>query len=456
MRQIEPLMDDYQTVFDAWQEAGVEGMVIGPLRFAGGHLAYDPDPHVYKQFGCEVPSAPADDYPQKRQRLERMLSEAVRRGIEVWIFEPGYYLTTPEGSHWSDPRWSIPYAARTVDTMNHFPMATGAVTDGPEWGYEICPHLMGYHSFIFKDLPVNVAPRCESLGFDYQSLVAAKDSLYRCLHELPLQRRDWTHDGNPFGCKELFGDIEGLQQWLSFRCHVLEDVALQRTKALRDSGGRHFKLAMGLRTPAFAGLTGVDLERWARIPDVILPKHYFWHRGFDGLYGTVFRYVEVLTAWNPGMTDAAAMGIVKAIFGLDMPWITNRDDFDKGFPDEFFDGIVQSETRRSLAAVDDDPARVLPWVDAGRRPHGGDPFPASELRRTLETSAAAGLEQFLFHHHYTLTAANWQVISSICGESWRPQYHDQRALPVLDPESLSMHSGPSNYEGFEPPDRDIM
>jgi hypothetical protein len=221
-------------------------------------------------------------------------------------------------------------------------------------------------------------------------------------------------------------------------------------------GATHFKLAMGLRTPAFAGLTGIDLKRWAAIPDVILPKHYFWHRGFDGLYGTVFRYVEVLTAWNPGMSDAAAMSVVKAIFGLDMPWIQDRDDFDKGFPDEFYEGIVKDETRCSLAAVDHDPARVLPWLDAGRRPHGGDPFPAWELRRTLLASQAAGLERFLYHHHYTLTAANWQVISGICGKSWRPRYHDRPALPTMDPQSLAMRSGPTNYIGFDPPDRDIM
>src|ERR1051326_6364034 len=144
MRQVEPLLENYQQVFDAWQEAGIEGMVIGPLLFEGGHLPYDPDARLYRQFGCAAPPAPADPCREKRRRLESMLSEAVGRGIEVWLFEPGYYGTGAT-AHWSEPAWSVAYAARMADTMNHFPMASGVVIDGPEWGYEICPHLMGYH-----------------------------------------------------------------------------------------------------------------------------------------------------------------------------------------------------------------------------------------------------------------------------------------------------------------------
>ncbi len=451
MRQVEPMLENYQPVFDAWQQGGIEGMVLGPLLFAGGHLPYDPDPRIYRQFGCAAPSAPADACPQKRRSLERMLADAVQRGIQVWLFEPGYYASHAAGGHWSDRSCSLAYAARTADTMGHFPMASGAVIDGPEWGYEICPHLMGYHSYIFKDLPESIAPRCAALGFDYRSLVAAKDELFDRLHNLPRERRDWTHDGTPFGCPELFGDIKGLRQWMAFRARSLEDVAAQRS-----NGAASFKLAMGLRSPAFAGLTGVDLHRFAAIPDVILPKHYFWHRGFDGMYGTVFRYVEVLTEWNPGMSDGAAMGIVKAIFGLDMPWIKTRDDFDHGFPDEFFDGIVQEETRKSMAAVGNDPARVMPWVDAGRRPHGGDPFPSYELRRMLLASRSAGLQRFLFHHHYTLTASNWQVISNLCGQPWRPTYHDRPGLPSIDPQTLSMRGATPSHLGFNPSDQDIL
>ena len=33
MRDLEHLMNDYQAIFDAWEEGGVGGLVIGPLRW---------------------------------------------------------------------------------------------------------------------------------------------------------------------------------------------------------------------------------------------------------------------------------------------------------------------------------------------------------------------------------------------------------------------------------------
>ena len=44
--------------------------------------------------------------------------------------------------------------------------------------------------------------------------------------------------------------------------------------------------------------------------DVLMPKHYFFHRGFDGLIGTVHRWVETLTEWNTNLTDADAFKVV--------------------------------------------------------------------------------------------------------------------------------------------------
>ena len=454
MRQIEPLLDDYPAVFDAWQEGGVEGMVIGPLCFAGGQLAYDPDPAVYRRAGCPVPASPSPPWLAKRRRLEQMFDDARRRGMSVWIFEPGSHGGTGASNHWTDAAACSAYAAGMADTMAHFPMADGCVLDGPEWGYEICPHHMGYRSYLFNDLPPAVAPTCRDLGFDYDELVVAKDELFACLHDLPKEVRRWPNDGTTFGCDDLFGHITGLKRWLEFRARSLEAVVAGRRAALATHQVPAFLIGVGMRTPALAGLTGVDLPRFAPLADVILPKHYFWHRGFDGLYGTLFRYVEVLTQWNPGMSDRAAMGIIAGVFGLELPWLNDRDDFDHGFPDEFFQMIVRNETITAIEAAIDG-SRVMPWVDAGRRPHGGDPFGAPELRKTLIASQEAGLQRFLYHHHYNLTAAEWQVMSGLCGKSWRPQYHCQPVRQHVDPETLAFVSCSTNYADFDPPDRDI-
>jgi hypothetical protein len=160
MRQVEPLMDGHERVFDAWLEGGVRGVVLGPMLFNGGRLPYEPDARLYKQVGCEPPAILVEADTQKRKRFEAMLDDAVRRGLSVWIFEPGYYLQPSATGHWSDAACHHAYAARAADTMSHFPMASGAVLDGPEWGYEIAPHLMGYHSYLFNDLPERVAPLC--------------------------------------------------------------------------------------------------------------------------------------------------------------------------------------------------------------------------------------------------------------------------------------------------------
>jgi hypothetical protein len=51
-------------------------------------------------------------------------------------------------------------------------------------------------------------------------------------------------------------------------------------------------------------------------------------------------------------------------------------------------------------------------------PHGGDPMTAGDLHRILVASAEAGLQRFLFHNHEHLTAAEWKVISRMCGSEW--------------------------------------
>ena len=53
--------------------------------------------------------------------------------------------------------------------------------------------------------------------------------------------------------------------------------------------------------------------------DYILPKHYYWHRGFDGLYGTVARWVQTIGEWNPGLTEEDAFAVVQALFGIKLP-----------------------------------------------------------------------------------------------------------------------------------------
>ncbi|MFC1526631.1 hypothetical protein ACFL6X_07475 [Candidatus Latescibacterota bacterium] len=446
MRDLEDLMDHHQEYFDSWLEGGVDGLVVGPLVFNSGKLlpgtrpvpaeggpptlTFDPNPSVYERLGVEAPPPP-DCLPAQRALLDKTFQAAKDRGFQIWIFQaqtgagPG-----GDGHHLWDPRSTAATCARMVDTLEHYPMADGAIMDGPEWGYEIAPHHMNRRSHIFDDLPESVAPMCAGLGYDYAALVAARDRFYQRLHELDRDVIALHCPGGMLGALQLFGGDPDLAAWLQFRIESLTAYFGRVRECLTAESSRPLKLGVGPRSAAFAPLCGYDFRRLGAIVDVLLPKHYFWQRGFDGLVGTVFRYIETLCEWNPDLSDVDAMGVVESLFGLVLPEVEDRADLERALTPEFFHLIVGQETERALAAVGD-PQRMVPWVDAGRAPHDGDPMSAGDLRSLLEAAAGAGLERFLYHHHGNLTAGEWVVMSDLCGRRW-----DARSSQYQPPDQL--------------------
>ena len=417
LKRLESFAGDCDRLLDAWAAGGVDGLVIGPMEFEGGHAAYDPNPAVYTHFGEAVPPAPVQDLPQERERLNAALRAVEERGWPIWIMYAHFGQRAVGGNLLVDERARAAYCARMVDTLEHFPMAVGAIMDGPEWGYEIAPHHMNHRSFIFHDLPETVADKCAELGYDYAALVQARDRLFERLHRLTPREVRLHAPGGMVGAFRLFGADPDLMAWLRFRVEAMTDFYRQVRADVDGAASRPVQLALGPRSACFAPLCGYDLGELAEFIDVLLPKHYIWHRGFDGMYGTVCRYVETLVDWNPDLSDGEALAVVGALFGLELPEVNDRRDFDRGFPQTFFDRVVAQETRRALAAMDD-PERVVPWVDAGRQPHDGDPMGAADLRRLLEAAQEAGLRRFLYHYHWDLTAGEWAAIAGFCGTSW--------------------------------------
>lgn len=433
MRTLEPVLADHERLFDAWSAGGVDGLVIGPLLFDQPKLypglrweagkqpqaTFDPDPAVYRRFGVEPPPAPPA-LPEKRHQLEQTLTAAKDRGWSVWIFQASAGAgPSGDGHIFADERTQAAVWARMVDTLAHYPMADGAIMDGPEWGYEIAPHHMNRRSYIFDDLPATVAPACQRLGYDYDALVAAKDRLHQQLHQLDGRRVRLHAAGGLAGAFRLLGGDANVMAWFQFRVDALTTFFRSVHTALDYELGSQVKLGVGPRSAAFAPLCGYDFALLAEFMDLLLPKHYFFHRGFDGLLGTVYRYVETLTAWNPGLRDEEALAVVQALFGLSLPGVATRRDLETALTPAFFAQVVTQETQRALAAVAD-PAQIVPWVDAGRAPHDGDPMTAGHLRQLLQTAQDAGLQRFLYHHQGNLTAGEWAVISELCGTPWQP------------------------------------
>ncbi|NLG51068.1 MAG: hypothetical protein GX552_13255, partial [Chloroflexi bacterium] len=118
------------------------------------------------------------------------------------------------------------------------------------------------------------------------------------------------------------------------------------------------------------------------------------------------------------------------LFGLVLPDVQDRADLEEALSPAFFEQIVTRETRRALAAVDD-PERIVPWVDAGRFPHDGDPMSPGDLRKLLIAAEAAGLQRFVYHHAGNLTAGEWAVMSELCGQPWRPLESSYRPADQL-------------------------
>ena len=152
-RDIEYILDDYDRIYDAWEEGGVDGIVIGPLVFNAADLlhdvkyyerggepvvTFDPDPDIYRKFGVEPPLPPQTKLEDRRAKLDRALSAAKDRGWSVWIFQPGSGSGPGgDGYYLADDTSRAAVCARIVDTLQRYPMADGGIMDGPEWGYEI-------------------------------------------------------------------------------------------------------------------------------------------------------------------------------------------------------------------------------------------------------------------------------------------------------------------------------
>jgi hypothetical protein len=220
--------------------------------------------------------------------------------------------------------------------------------------------------------------------------------------------------------------------WFTFRARALTAFhrqVYQLAEALTRARGRQVRLGVGPRLPCFAALCGYDFPANASMFDLILPKLYIWNRGVDGLYGTVYRYMTTLADWNPGLWEPEAFAALKALLGIALPSAESSAgpgesmkalrELERGFPDRFFGEVMADEVRRAIAAADGYPWRVLPWVDAGRRPHGGDPVTAADLQRLLVAAKEGGARYVLYHNHAHLTAAEWTVISEYCGTGWR-------------------------------------
>jgi len=423
---IEQWLDDYVRTLDAWEEGGVRGLVIGPLVFFKEVPRFDftyarpgeklptfaAEPKIYQKYGLEPPAAAARDL-KKEKQLQGLVANAAARGWDVLFFGPGQ--SGRRRSFEQDPFGALSLAAGIEDTMRAFPQAKGVVIDGGgEHHYELAFH----HGGELLEIRDGEKPLLQHLALDIGRMERGIAHLRDRLHHLTPAMVRYYAAGGMMGGLDLFDLNEDALFWLRARQEVTMQTAVAYRKQI-DGLERKAKLGTITRATTFSLLTTQDYQRIHPYFDYLFHKHYFWNRGFDGMYGTIGRWVRTLGDWNPGLSEPDCFAAVQCWLGLKLPGVKSLADLDdKGFPDEFFSEVVSSETRRALDAVGD-PGKVIAWVSTGRNPHAGDPMPAHDLYRILTASQSAGLKRFIYHPDLNLGAAEWSVISGLCGKRWR-------------------------------------
>ena len=411
---LEYWMTDYKRTFNAWEDGGVRGIVFGYLRFMqedGTAIpTFPPDPKVYESFGVSPPAeAPRD--PEKEKQLHAMLDDAASRGWHIMTFSvPGGGGGRPLEE---DPYGVVGFAASAQDTMNAYPQVHGVIIDGPgEQHYELAFH----HGGELLEIREGERHRFAALGKDIDRLERGIAHLRERLHNLTPSLVRYHAPGGMLAALTLFDINEDALYWLRTR----QETALGYMKAVRaqvDRLNRKVELGGIPRTATFSSLTGQNYQQMAPLFDYIFPKHYYWHRGFDGMYGTIARWVRKLSEWNPALMEDDCFAVVKSLLGLELPGVHSLMDMELGFSEEFFSEVVYNETCRALEAIRDID-KVIAWVSTGRSPHAGDAMTARDLHGILTASERAGLERFLFHPDPDLSASEWRVISGSCGNLW--------------------------------------
>lgn len=412
---LERWMADYRRTFDAWEEGGVCGLSFGYLNFRqpdGTCIPiFAPDPEIYTGLGV-TPPPPAPRDLEKERVLHAMLDDAAGRGWDLLAFGVG--AAGGQRPLEEDPFGAVGFAAQVGALMKAFPQVRGVIIDGPgEQHYELAYHHGG-ELFEIRDY---WKVRFSHLGYDLDRLERGIAHLRESFHRLTPDRVRYHASGGMLGALLLFDLNEDALYWLRAR----QGSGLGYMQAIRkqlDALGTKVALGGIPRSAAFSSLTAQNYQQMGPLFDYLFPKHYFWHRGFDGMYGTVARWVQILGEWNPSLSEADCFAVVNALFGIALPGIHSLLDLELGFPQEFFDQVVYNETRRALEAVGD-PEKVIAWVSTGRAPHAGDAMTARDLHVLLQASARAGLQRFLFHPDPDFGAAEWRVISSMCGKLWQ-------------------------------------
>ena len=443
-----------EAFLDRLDEMGAGALVLGatpPIR---------PEPE--RSRGSDLPlPPPSEQVMAYADRVDQLISAADRRGIGIYIYGTNPHMAgvstnrqRPPVKHHldaaGDPKrvggyWPACltgelflsyYQQRLRDTYERWPQISGYLNDGPEFGYEIAADYMHDNLNLFMCFGECCRTAARELGFDPTELLEGARALQRSLHALTPSSMDRAREaaasaaaaGHPPAVETLTalgGEETG--RWLEFRQQAAARY-IGRLRAAVKGVEPSLRLGAGSRLPAFAGITGYEIEGIANAADFVLPKLYLWMGGVDGLYGTVYRWVRTLAEWNPDAADADLVRFAFALFGFTLPEVEELGDFyhyisadardttagtveGDPFPASFFETVVADQVRLMIAAAAD-AQKVRPWLDSD---HGGRWLSPHEVDSALIAAEGAGLRGYLFYcameSGYTEVAARRSGVS---------------------------------------------
>jgi hypothetical protein len=405
VRELETLeTEGIDRILDRLEIGKVQAIVLGDLWFKDGTPAFDPDPAKYRSSSKRPAALPARTAARART-IEAAIETARARGFEVYLHDWGQ-LSAGEGMN--DPDSTAYAAARTLDTLAHFPQISGFITDGPEWGYEIEP---GNRQYAFRPLTRHDRNRAQEWGYDYHSLETGAGRFRTFLGSFSQERVDLLRTTRPglFDAADLFSADPEMAGWLSFRQRSVREWVKVLFDTVKNVD-RRVTVACGPRTSAFAPLAGYNLRHLMEVTDFLCPKLYFWMHGFDGLRGTVDRWARTLMEWNPGLGEGAALGVVFRLFGFNLPGVSGLADLERPLTREFFRTVVSSEIAKGVFRSGD-ASRLQPWVGLH---HGGARISTEELRWLLDAVAESPLSGLIYWHYEDMQPEEWALLQTYC------------------------------------------
>jgi hypothetical protein len=428
--------DEVDALLDRMEQASVRRLAFG------GALPIEPDARHYTDTELTPVEPPAETM-QKQSQIRSLFSAVRERGMEIYIYGTNPHsgggsrqvygqlackhvldadgTARPVDSYWGacvNGAQFLPYhLGRIRDAYHHFPEVSGFLNDGPEFGYEIAPGLMGDNWSVFSCFGPCCEQRANAVGHDLAASRLATLALHEALRSLDAERVEEAIT-SPAGLPEtlaVIADAPAIAEWLAFK----SDAVVAYTQALCD-GVRQIdaslQVGIGSRLPAFTPLTGSDLSRLARHADFVLPKIYLWMGGYDGLYGTIYRWTRTLAEWNASLSESLLVRLVFKLFGFALPGVKCLADMERHldpadleavevgavtrltregdpFPERFFDEVVVDQVETMVAQAGD-PWRVRPWVGTS---HGGRIMTPGELDQLLTAGERGGLQTYMYY-----------------------------------------------------------